>query len=650
METNTQHDDDPCAQHDGDGACFPAGDIDGDGVVNVRDVMALEAHDGQNVDPGDCADLNNDGVLDVLDVNLLANNIIETQPLPVPLSVACLEKELDAALVQGCGTAWSTKAQMASASEGCTLTQSDESQQGEDADLLIRGAAILGVAQVNYGEILIDLTSEEGSGKGLVACVGCDCTAGRTDVDIIECPNAIISPGMINTHDHLGFNHNPPPSPSLDELEIRYQHRNEWRSLCTAKPDDPVHDGSKCTVPYTEELSDEVQMWTELRQVAAGTTSIASNKGARGFLRNFGGNFLDSSDIDLTEGLDHSVRYNIFPLGDFEAYDYLYPPRGASGTCGFPTCIKRQAIEPCSDPFAGANAECGTCIDYPWMHDHFDGFAAHLGEGIINLATNESACVSNRTNAELAPETGYELSSADQAKADAHGWFGLGHGTAYIHMIGVHLDTAEELAATQTSVVWSPRSNLQLYGVTAPVVMYDHLDINIALGSDWTPSGSVNLQRELACARHYNDIHLSGHFSDRDLWRMVTFNAAQAINLVRPDDGVVLGVLEPHASADLTIIAPDTGGGDPYSAVVQSSAKNVDAVFRGGEFIYGLDRFANLGEDCQVFTTDTTSCAHGRVACGSSAVTETPLRDIAVMLDTPPIRMYAGSVVAFCDD
>ncbi len=54
------------------------------------------------------------------------------------------------------------------------------------------------------------------------------------------------------------------------------------------------------------------------------------------------------------------------------------------------------------------------------------------------------------------------------------------------------------------------------------------LGVNVALGTDWLPSGSMNMARELACADSFNKTYLDGFFSDEDLWLMVTRNAARA--------------------------------------------------------------------------------------------------------------------------
>ena len=133
-------------------------------------------------------------------------------------------------------------------------------------------------------------------------------------------------------------------------------------------------------------------------------------------------------------------------------------------------------------------------------------------------------------------------------------------------------------------LVWSPLSNLLLYGKTAAV--YDALaaGVLVSLGTDWTPSGSPNLLTELKVAdRALRDASLLGarrHIvpglapgtrraitarpnarSIKLLVEMVTINPARA---VRWDDQV--GSIEVGKVADLLVIdAPPTAAGSRAS-------------------------------------------------------------------------------------
>ena len=48
----------------------------------------------------------------------------------------------------------------------------------------------------------------------------------------------------------------------------------------------------------------------------------------------------------------------------------------------------------------------------------------------------------------------------------------------------------------------------------------------MALGTNWTRTGSMNVLRELRCADSLNQKYLGKPFTDRALWMMVTANAA----------------------------------------------------------------------------------------------------------------------------
>ena len=66
-------------------------------------------------------------------------------------------------------------------------------------------------------------------------------------------------------------------------------------------------------------------------------------------------------------------------------------------------------------------------------------------------------------------------------------------------------------------MIWSPLSNLLLYGDTARVDVAKRAGVRIGLGSDWSPSGSKNLLGELKIAWLYSQHALGGLFSARDL-------------------------------------------------------------------------------------------------------------------------------------
>jgi cytosine/adenosine deaminase-related metal-dependent hydrolase len=105
-------------------------------------------------------------------------------------------------------------------------------------------------------------------------------------------------------------------------------------------------------------------------------------------------------------------------------------------------------------------------------------------------------------------------------------------------------------------VVWSPRSNISLYGNTAPVTELRYAGVTIALGTDWLPRGSMNMLRELAFADALNQRYFASTFSDAELFAMVTVNGAKAAGFETE-----IGSLEVGKHADITLFDGTTNRG-----------------------------------------------------------------------------------------
>ncbi|PIS11840.1 MAG: hypothetical protein COT73_01800 [Bdellovibrio sp. CG10_big_fil_rev_8_21_14_0_10_47_8] len=159
-------------------------------------------------------------------------------------------------------------------------------------------------------------------------------------------------------------------------------------------------------------------------------------------------------------------------------------------------------------------------------------------------------------------------------------------GLVLIHAVGLDQNQLKDVAQRQMSIVWSPFSNLLLYGETLDIQTVKKLGINVALGADWTPTGSKNLLDELKIARRYLDkMKVSQvEISDRDLVTMATVNAGKALNL-----GDVVGQVKAGFQADLLLIDPAklNSWKDPYSALVHAGQQDVDLVVVSGQPLYG---------------------------------------------------------------
>src|SRR4030095_12604378 len=108
------------------------------------------------------------------------------------------------------------------------------------------------------------------------------------------------------------------------------------------------------------------------------------------------------------------------------------------------------------------------------------------------------------------------------------------------------------MATAGTALVWSPRSNLELYGTTADVSAALDAGVEIALAPDWAITGSSNIvdgpttgarrDRELPGAR----------LTERQLVDMVTSVPARVAGV---DDEV--GAIRAGLRADLIVIGGD---------------------------------------------------------------------------------------------
>ena len=406
---------------------------------------------------------------------------------------------------------------------------------GTNGHLLLQGV-VLGVQEVWLGgDVLID-------SWGIIVCAGCDCSgdAAAADATVITCPEGIVSPGLINAHEHITYSYGTPnPSSWGDE---RYDHRHQWRC---------GKNGHK-KIPYDGGANKQEITWVEVRMLLSGVTSIAGSGSANGFLRNL--------DKPEQEGLNQpSVEYETFPLGD--------------GNC-------TMLDEGCDYPyFPGSWVEFTDC------------YLPHVSEGVNKAARNEFLCLSSEEDG------GVDITNSN---------------AAFVHSIGLNARDGEELAYNGTAVIWSPRSNISLYGHTAQTPMYNRLGVLIGIGTDWSYSGSMNMQRELQCAAFLNDNYYGGYFTDHEIWLMAT--AGNALALAISD---VVGVIWQGRVADIAIYRGD-GTDNYHRAVIDGTIAETLLVLRSGVPLYGdTDLVMGLpetdGDKCEEIPGDV--CGEPRTLC-----------------------------------
>ncbi|MBA2669597.1 MAG: amidohydrolase family protein [Gemmatimonadetes bacterium] len=156
----------------------------------------------------------------------------------------------------------------------------------------------------------------------------------------------------------------------------------------------------------------------------------------------------------------------------------------------------------------------------------------------------------------------------------------LGDMTVIIHGTALSSTHFQEMATAGTKLVWSPLSNLLLYGETTDIPAALAVGVIVALGSDWSPSGSKNLLGELKVADGVDRTRFGNVISDTMLVQMVTRNPAFVLGL---DDKI--GQLRPGLYGDIAVF--EKVHPNPYRSLIESNERHVRLVLVGGDPVYG---------------------------------------------------------------
>ncbi len=167
-----------------------------------------------------------------------------------------------------------------------------------------------------------------------------------------------------------------------------------------------------------------------------------------------------------------------------------------------------------------------------------------------------------------------------------------------IHGTGLGQAEFAAMGEVGADLVWSPTSNLLLYGDTTDVVTAKAEGVTISLAPDWSPSGTKSPLHELKTADWLNENRFDNVFSDYELVQMVTSNPADGMNW-----GENVGRIKAGLHADLMVV--DSFRVDPYRNLIESIDPDMKLTIVGGLPIFG-DGFllTQLGVDSEVMQGD----------------------------------------------
>lgn len=372
----------------------------------------------------------------------------------------------------------------------------------------------------------------------------------------------IVLPGFIDLHNHPSYNIFPRWTPPHT-----FANRYEWRDSDAYR--------STLEVPSLK-LSDDptnfcdIDEYVEVKALVGGTTSM-----------------IGLSAPYSANGIPECVKGLVRNLG---LYSGFYSPHDGERIVNSIGITARDM-----DANAAARAAQGIA------DGSIDLLAIHIAEGLP-------------TDAESAQELDM---------LEAHGL--LTSHTALVHAVGLSPSQAARVHHAGASIVWSPRSNFELYGATANVGAWYREGVTISIAPDWSPTGSDNMFDEIRYASKVSRQKVDGLFSSRQLVEMASSIPARVAHI---EDKV--GTLAPGMLADLILVHPRRSGSGEniYDAIVAGQVTDIDLVVIDGIPTYGR---AELFDELQTKTELISVCGQPR-ALNSAALPDGPFATVTARL------------------
>jgi 5-methylthioadenosine/S-adenosylhomocysteine deaminase len=341
------------------------------------------------------------------------------------------------------------------------------------------------------------------------------------DVPALETRDYIF-PGFIDLHDHPSFNIFPRWTPPH-----KFPNRYAWRNWDVYKHE--LEDRGARMFAGGRSFCD-IDEYVEVKALIGGTTSMIG----------FTGHGATKHLPDCIKGL---VR-------NLDVYSGFYGPEQ-----GHERIVNSVGITPLD-----MTAQEAADVRQRVSSGSVDLLAIHIAEGLPSDA-----------------QSAHELDQLDAAGL-------LTPHTTLIHSVGLSPAQFARVHGAGSSIVWSPRSNFELYGTTANVDAAFRAGVTIALAPDWSPTGSDNMLDEIKYAHDVSRDKLDGLFSNRQLVEMASYIPARIAYI---DDKV--GTIAPGMLADFFLVRPTnaSAAGNPYHSLVAGNVTDIDLVVIGGIPTFG---------------------------------------------------------------
>lgn len=378
--------------------------------------------------------------------------------------------------------------------------------------LLLHGTVLTPYGGLSKSQVLIVGNS--------IVCVAEDCTeaTGASNATWIA-TGGVISPGLIDAHNHLIYNFLPEWVPPAGEV---FTNRYQWAD----HPDYEAHIAPIATHRVTGSHVCPASRWGELRSLLHGTTTIMGQSPAQACVKSG------------VRNADHAHNLH---------YDHMQTNIGSPREINDATA--QGYIENLNKQF-----EPTTRI------------AIHMQEGVSG----------NNVLAE------FESWAGRDPRENRHRGTSLLHkeSSILIHSMSLTPEQLDEVAETESKIVWSPSSNFALYGGTAPIEAILEREIMTGIGPDWTISGEDEMLSELRFAWDFATQTGVSALTPQKLWEMATTDGAEVVGL-----GGLIGRIEVGYRADIVVFADRNP--NPYLSVIENRAEDIGLVLIDGEAFFG---------------------------------------------------------------
>jgi 5-methylthioadenosine/S-adenosylhomocysteine deaminase len=152
--------------------------------------------------------------------------------------------------------------------------------------------------------------------------------------------------------------------------------------------------------------------------------------------------------------------------------------------------------------------------------------------------------------------------------------------TVMIHCIGFSDEDIQKVRRAGAHVSWCANSNIFMFNVTCKIKKMLEAGVNVAIGTDSTATGSINILEEM---RYGRDVFRRMYGEDlpaKTLVNMVTVNPAKAFRIQKET-----GTLSEGRLADVLVIRQQKD--DPWESLVAARTEDIELLVQDGSPLLG---------------------------------------------------------------